>query len=84
MFFIGDWKESINYKYQVIIEEKIIDLKEINKHVLECILPSFHESLIHSHISSKKTLIYVYENRLLFSEPMSFEIKVSQASKTIF
>ena len=43
---IGDWADEKNVKstkYHLLINRHKIDLKQLNKHVLECILPKFDQ-----------------------------------------
>ena len=68
---IGEWNNDPSSSYKIIINEKIINSKKINQHVVEAVLPRFEN------LTNSNNLIYVYEGQLLFCEPISFEIKAS-------
>lgn len=72
---VSEWKNPTNEQnetYQMIINEKILNLTQLNNHVLETILPKF-DNLNES--SKHDTFIYIYENQQLFCEPIPFEIR---------
>ena len=74
---VSDWKGD---QYQMIINEKILNLNKLNTHVLEVILPKFDsQNLVNS-----KTLIYIFENQQLFCEPIPFEIKNNSVNSDDF
>jgi len=94
---IGNWsdldaKNDLNNlnqtKYYMILNEKKINLRQLNKHVLECILPQFDsyshknnflENSAHpealSTFNVSNTFINIYENEKLFCSPIPFKIK---------
>ncbi len=76
MLVSNDWNDC--KKYQMIINEKILTLKQLNKHVFEAVLPKF-ENIKESNLN---TFIHIYENQQLFCETIPFEIRNSKSSKT--
>ena len=99
LLLISNWKNleksnSVSLKlpittYQMIINQKVINLSQLNNLILECTLPDFHSE--HSQINkdyliehekqqeheTEKTFIYIYDNQRLFCPPISFEIKAN-------
>jgi hypothetical protein len=78
--------------YHMIINGKLVRLSQLNKHVLECILPRFDDdhlpaALAKSHnavmgrleANRLHTHIYVYENERLYCKPLSFEIRFNSS-----
>jgi hypothetical protein len=92
---IGDWSEEANLqptRYHLLINRHKIDVKQLNKHVLECTLPKFdhlyqdeqlNNSLLSNSLDNEdfdfnpNTLVYVYENNNLYCQPILFQIKIS-------
>jgi hypothetical protein len=94
---IGDWADEKNLestKYHILINRHKVDVKQLNKHVLECILPKFDQiyqdeqlniillnnSCNDSYSSENfdfnpNTLVYIYENNILYCQPLLFQIK---------
>ncbi len=66
----------------MLINERFVSLKQLNKHVLECILPSFDLPTPHK---ASTILIYIYENQRLFCPPIPFQITATKnLSKLVF
>ena len=91
---IGNWsdidtKNDLNFsKYYIIINGEKINLKQLNKHVLECILPQFDSDNKDFHNNSScsepfstlnisNTFVNIFENEKLFCAPIPFKIKHS-------
>ena len=91
---IGNWsdidtKNDLNFsKYYIIINGEKINLKQLNKHVLECILPQFDSdnkdfrnnsscSEPFSTLNISNTFVNIFENEKLFCAPIPFKIKHS-------
>lgn len=68
---VGDWNEKSNY--HLALNGATVNLKQLNKHVLQCTLPSFeHFDNLNYNLN---THIHFYENGRLYCEPMPFQIK---------
>lgn len=98
---IGNWsdydvKNNLNLnqtKYYMVLNGKRINLKQLNKHVLECILPEFdsncsnykkylpENSTCLESLNISTTFINVYENDKLFCSPIPFKINYSASSE---
>lgn len=75
----------------MIINQKVINLKQLNNLILECTLPNFESEHSQSNNSgdfiecekkdTEKTFIYIYDNQRLFCPPIPFEIKKPQVKE---
>ena len=96
LLLVSDWNEIESCKdtselpiklptttYQMILNGKIINLIQLNRHVLECTLPEFPIDMgINDQTSNViNTNIFIYENQFLFCAPIPFEIKRPNLSK---
>jgi hypothetical protein len=100
LMLIGNWsdcdvKNNLNLnqtKYYMVLNGKKINLKQLNKHVLECILPEFdcysnykkylpENSTCLESLNISTTFINVYENDKLFCSPIPFKIKYSASNE---
>ena len=82
----------------MIINERVLNLKQLNKHVLECTMPSFYfsnsannhhqqhntENNNSNSMTSNQftTSIYIYENQRLFCPPIPFQIIINNKTFT--
>ena len=94
LMIIGNWNDyeksnDINSNqdtYHITINDKKISLQQLNKHVLQCVLPQFdsictdtNKNEIRSYLN---TFIYLYKSGSLLYPPIPFEIKVPSTIHT--
>ena len=98
MLLVSDWNEIESCKdmnelpiklptttYQMILNGKIINLKQLNRHVLECTLPELPIDIGNDQSSKVvNTNIFIYENQFLYCAPIPFEIKFPSPSNNVF